>query len=88
MRPDQIADVWRELRRKPLSAATLGSHWSLMRSRIHYPSDIIAGGFVAMVVSAATWKLWPPRPARGRPPTALAANAHNAPASGGSESVP
>ena len=72
----------------PLSVATLGSHWSLMRSRIHYPSDIIAGGFVAVVVSGAAWKLWPPRPARGRRPPALAANAHDAPASGGSGSVP
>lgn len=53
----------------PLSVATLGSHWSLMRSRIHYPSDILAGGAVAVAVTGAAWKLWPPRHAvRGRPP--------------------
>jgi membrane-associated phospholipid phosphatase len=37
----------------PLSIATLGSHWSLMRSRIHYPSDIIAGGMIAVSVTGA-----------------------------------
>ncbi|HEV2060783.1 MAG TPA: nitroreductase/quinone reductase family protein [Solirubrobacteraceae bacterium] len=64
----------------PLSAATLGSHWSLMRSRIHYPSDIIAGGVVAVAVTGTAWKLWPPSARRGRPP-ARAAGDHHAPAS-------
>jgi undecaprenyl-diphosphatase len=45
----------------PLSIGTLGSHWSLLRSRKHYPSDIIAGGAIALAVSAAAWKLRPPR---------------------------
>jgi len=45
----------------PLSVATLGSHWSLLRSRIHYPSDIVAGGMIAVAVTGAAWKLWPPR---------------------------
>ncbi len=27
----------------PGSLATMASHWSLVRSRIHYPSDVIAG---------------------------------------------
>lgn len=45
----------------PLSAATVASHWSLMRSRKHYPSDIVAGGVIAFAVSAAAWKLRPPR---------------------------
>ena len=57
----------------PLSVATLGSHWSLMRSRIHYPSDIIAGGVVAVAVTGAAWKLWPPRHTRRRPAPALRA---------------
>ena len=44
----------------PLTIATLGSHWSLMRGREHYPSDVVAGGAVAIVVAGAAWKLWPP----------------------------
>ena len=44
----------------PLSLGTLGSHWSLLRTRKHYPSDIIAGGAIALAVSAAAWKLRPP----------------------------
>jgi hypothetical protein len=27
----------------PLSIVTLGSHWSLLRTRKHYPSDIVPG---------------------------------------------
>ena len=52
----------------PLSFATLGSHWSLLRGREHYPSDIVAGGVLAFAVAAAAWKLSPPR----RFPTDLA----------------
>ena len=48
----------------PLSAATAAAHWSVVRSRGHYPSDVFAGGVVAVVVTLAVWKLWPPR----RPP--------------------
>ena len=44
----------------PLSAATVLSHWSLMRSRKHYPSDVVAGGAIAFAVTAAAWKLRPP----------------------------
>ncbi len=44
----------------PLSIITLGSHWSLLRTRKHYPSDIVAGGAIALAVSAAAWKLRPP----------------------------
>ena len=62
----------------PLSVATLGSHWSLMRSRIHYPSDIVAGGTIAVMVTGAAWKLWPPHPRR--PPAADAPRAGSAPA--------
>lgn len=64
----------------PLSVATLGSHWSLMRSRIHYPSDIIAGGAVAVAVTGAAWKLCPPHARPGRPPALLASGDHDPPA--------
>jgi deazaflavin-dependent oxidoreductase (nitroreductase family) len=45
----------------PLSVATMGSHWSLVRARKHYPSDVIAGGAIALAVNAAAWKLRPPQ---------------------------
>lgn len=45
----------------PLSAATLGAHWSLVRSRGHYVSDVLAGGALGVVVAAVAWKLWPPK---------------------------
>jgi hypothetical protein len=38
----------------------MGSHASLVRSRIHYPSDVIAGGMIAVAVNAAAWALRPP----------------------------
>lgn len=44
----------------PLTAATVASHWSLLRSRKHYPSDIVAGGAIALAVTAAAWKVRPP----------------------------
>ncbi len=46
----------------PLTVATLGSHWSLIRARRHYPSDVIGGGAIALAVSVAAWKLRPPSP--------------------------
>ena len=49
----------------PLSAATVASHWSLIRSRKHYPSDVVAGGALALAVSAAARKLRPPLAATG-----------------------
>ena len=45
----------------PLAVATSAAHWSLVRSRGHYPSDVFAGGVVGVVVGLAVWKLWPPR---------------------------
>jgi hypothetical protein len=48
----------------PLSIGTLGSHRSLLRARMHYPSDIIAGGAIALAVSATAWKLCPPHRTR------------------------
>ena len=41
----------------PLAVATAGSHWSLIRAREDYPSDVIAGGAIAFAVSAAAWKI-------------------------------
>lgn len=52
----------------PLSVATLTSHWSLIRARRHYPSDIIAGGAIAFTVTGLAWLLRPPsRLAHTRP---------------------
>ncbi|MCA1701305.1 MAG: phosphatase PAP2 family protein [Actinobacteria bacterium] len=44
----------------PGSVATACSHWSLIRTRKHYPSDVIGGGAIAVAVAAAAWKLRPP----------------------------
>ena len=45
----------------PLSACTMAVHWSLVRKRAHYPSDVLAGGALGIAVALAAWKLWPPR---------------------------
>lgn len=45
----------------PFYAATAASEWSLIRARSHYPTDMIAGGVLAVGVATAAWKLWPPR---------------------------
>ena len=57
----------------PLSVATLGSHWSLVRSHKHYPSGVIAGGALALAVNAVAWKLRPPRHAARHAQIALPA---------------
>lgn len=44
----------------PLSCASLAVHWSLIRKRAHYPSDVLAGGALGIAVSLAIGKLWPP----------------------------
>ena len=44
----------------PLSAATLAAHWSIVRSRGHYLSDVLAGGGLGIVVALVAWWLWPP----------------------------
>ncbi|MDP8961139.1 MAG: phosphatase PAP2 family protein, partial [Actinomycetota bacterium] len=44
----------------PLSACSLAVHWSLVRKRSHYPSDVLAGGALGISVALAMWKLWPP----------------------------
>ena len=56
----------------PLSGATLAVHWALVRKRSHYPSDVLAGGVLGILVALAAWKLFPPRRGGGdgvdRPP--------------------
>lgn len=44
----------------PLSACSLTVHWSLIRKRAHYPSDVLAGGALGIAVALAMSKLWPP----------------------------
>ncbi len=44
----------------PLACASLAVHWSLIRKRAHYPSDVLAGGALGIAVSLAVGKLWPP----------------------------
>lgn len=63
----------------PLSVATLTSHWSLVRSRKHYPSDVIAGGALAVVVTAAAFKLHPPSAHARQPQPMPAASRRAAP---------
>ena len=43
----------------PFTAATLAAHWSMIRSRGHYPTDVFVGGAVGVAVALAAWKLWP-----------------------------
>ncbi len=45
----------------PLSGATMAAHWSLVRSRGHYPTDVFAGGALAVLLALVMWKVWPPR---------------------------
>lgn len=44
----------------PLSACSLAVHWSLIRKRAHYPTDVLAGGALGIAVARTAWKLWPP----------------------------
>jgi undecaprenyl-diphosphatase len=43
----------------PLYAATFASEWSLIRSRSHYLSDVIAGAAIAIGVAVVASKVWP-----------------------------
>ncbi len=45
----------------PLSACSLAVHWSLVRRRAHYPTDVLAGGALGIAVALAVRKLWPPQ---------------------------
>ncbi len=56
----------------PLSACTLAVHWSLVRKRAHYPSDVLAGGALGIAVALTVWKLWPPRRSADPPPASRA----------------
>lgn len=43
----------------PLALATSAAHWSIVRSRGHYPSDVFFGGALGVAVAFAVWRLWP-----------------------------
>ncbi|HEV2766562.1 MAG TPA: phosphatase PAP2 family protein [Acidimicrobiales bacterium] len=45
-----------------LAPATMAAHWSLVRSRGHYASDVFAGGVLAVAVVLLAWRIWPPGP--------------------------
>jgi membrane-associated phospholipid phosphatase len=44
----------------PLSACSLAVHWSLIRKRAHYPTDVLAGGALGIAVALGLGRLWPP----------------------------
>ena len=44
----------------PLACASLAVHWSLIRKRAHYPSDVLVGGALGIAVALTVRKLWPP----------------------------
>ena len=48
----------------PLAIATSAAHWSLVRSRGHYPSDVLVGGCVGVAVAAVLWWACPPQDRR------------------------
>ncbi len=43
----------------PLALATSAAHWSVVRSRGHYPSDVFFGGALGVAVAFVVWRLWP-----------------------------
>lgn len=49
----------------PLALATSAAHWSIVRSRGHYPSDVFFGGVLGVAVAFAVWRLWPPENGQG-----------------------
>jgi membrane-associated phospholipid phosphatase len=60
----------------PLSCASAAVHWSLIRKRAHYPSDVLAGGALGIAVAVAVWKLWPPSAATAAAQTTATASSH------------
>lgn len=42
----------------PLTILTCASHWSLVRSRGHYPSDVLVGGAVGFVAALGVRLVW------------------------------
>jgi undecaprenyl-diphosphatase len=43
----------------PLAACTIAAHWSLVRSRAHHVTDILAGGALGIGVAVLVGALWP-----------------------------
>ena len=43
----------------PLAGGTLTAHWSLVRTRGHYLSDVLVGGAVGIAAATAVRTLWP-----------------------------
>ncbi|HEX2048509.1 MAG TPA: phosphatase PAP2 family protein [Acidimicrobiales bacterium] len=43
----------------PLAACTFAAHWSLVRTRAHYLTDILAGGALGIAVAVGVGALWP-----------------------------
>jgi undecaprenyl-diphosphatase len=43
----------------PLSAVTLTGHWSLVRTRAHHLTDVLAGGALGIAVAAGVGAAWP-----------------------------
>jgi membrane-associated phospholipid phosphatase len=43
----------------PLAACTVAAHWSLVRTRAHHLTDILAGGAVGIAVAVAVGAMWP-----------------------------
>ena len=47
----------------PLGLAAAAVGWSRVRTRVHYPGDVVAGLVVGAAVAVATTRWWPRRPA-------------------------
>ncbi len=43
----------------PLAGASLTAHWSLVRTRGHYASDVLIGGALGIAVAVAIRRAWP-----------------------------
>ena len=50
----------------PLAASTFAAHWSLVRTRAHHVTDVLAGGAIGIGVAVAVGVFWPAkRPGEG-----------------------
>jgi len=49
----------------PLSGATMAGHWSLVRTRAHHLTDVLAGGALGVAVALALRAWWPTTPLSG-----------------------